>query len=634
MALLQQSRTAENVVAGFKRPKQNFDFGKYVDNGSPATINLPKLIKTRMVIEASSGGGKSYLMRKLMELFFGYVQQIVIDPEGEFASLREQFGFVLATADRNNETGELLGDIEADSKTADVLAHTILRTRASIIVDISELSIDDRRLYVKNFVQALVESPRELWHPVIIWLDEGHEFAPETGKGKSESLPAIKDLASKGRKRGQTLVVATQRLSKLSKDVVAECKNYMIGETNLLDDQERAGEILGFTSGKEGKALKQELRTLNYVFWASGSVFNTALRQVKAGQVITHPPEIESGSQYVPPPTPEEVKPLLEAFKEIPIVKKRNLDERTELLAKVRDLQSTNQSLMMKNRHLESQTQNTVLSTEKMKVIQDEWFTRGQRAIIEKFNQSFKQTQQSLAKSRDVIQELSKYAGSVKQKADQFLETVVPDMPAMIPLPEIKTAPLGIRSMLPPTPIGGKPRPTIAAIFEGQQQLDEQSSVLGKCERAGLKFLALREGKEFTKQQVGAMTQYSPTSGGFSNSLSRLKTAGLIKYSNALVCLISERLPDVIQILGDEYNAPEQNALEGWLGKLGLAAKTIYKVLLDNPHTEFTKEELAEQTKYSATSGGFSNAISNICTLGLAERIDGKIRFNQELLGV
>ena len=241
MALLQQSRTAENVVAGFKRPKQNFDFGKYVDNGSPATINLPKLIKTRMVIEASSGGGKSYLMRKLMELFFGYVQQIVIDPEGEFASLREQFGFVLATADRNNETGELLGDIEADSKTADVLAHTILRTRASIIVDISELSIDDRRLYVKNFVQALVESPRELWHPVIIWLDEGHEFAPETGKGKSESLPAIKDLASKGRKRGQTLVVATQRLSKLSKDVVAECKNYMIGETNLLDDKSEPG---------------------------------------------------------------------------------------------------------------------------------------------------------------------------------------------------------------------------------------------------------------------------------------------------------------------------------------------------------------------------------------------------------
>ena len=100
------------------------------------------------------------------------------------------------------------------------------------------------------------------------------------------------------------------------------------------------------------------------------------------------------------------------------------------------------------------------------------------------------------------------------------------------------------------------------------------------------------------------------------------------------MCLISERLPDVIQILGDEYNAPEQNALEGWLGRLGLAAKTIYKVLLDNPHTEFTKEELAEQTKYSATSGGFSNAISNICTLGLAERIDGKIRFNQELLGV
>src|SRR5579864_2261785 len=110
---------------GIKRSKENFEFGTFyeikekgtqeklvaIDTKIPAKINLAKLIKTRMIIAANSGGGKSYLMRKLMELFFGQVQQIVIDPEGEFSSLREKFGFILATAERD-EDGELLGDIE------------------------------------------------------------------------------------------------------------------------------------------------------------------------------------------------------------------------------------------------------------------------------------------------------------------------------------------------------------------------------------------------------------------------------------------------------------------------------------------------------------------------------------------
>ena len=55
-----------------QRSKQYFDFGTWVEQtetdskgkqhykeGGKATIDLPKLIKTRMIIEASSGGGKS-----------------------------------------------------------------------------------------------------------------------------------------------------------------------------------------------------------------------------------------------------------------------------------------------------------------------------------------------------------------------------------------------------------------------------------------------------------------------------------------------------------------------------------------------------------------------------------------------
>lgn len=48
----------------------------------------------------------------------------------------------------------------------------------------------------------------------------------------AESAGAVIDLATRGRKRGQCAVIATQRLSKLHKDAAAEMKNKLIGGTS------------------------------------------------------------------------------------------------------------------------------------------------------------------------------------------------------------------------------------------------------------------------------------------------------------------------------------------------------------------------------------------------------------------
>lgn len=586
--------------------KEDFEFGTYED-GRKATINLPKLIKTRLMIEASSGGGKSWLMRKLIELFFGYVQQIIIDPEGEFSSLREKFPFVLASAERD-DSGMIIGEVEADPSTADVLAHTILKTRASIIIDISELSIDEKKRYVNNFVQALVQSPKELWHPCLIWIDESHDFAPQSSHGESESLGAIKDLASKGRKRGQALILATQRLSKLSKDAAAELKNYLIGNTNLDLDQERASDILGFSS----KTQRQELRTLEPgVFWVSGSAFNSGLAKLKVGKVLTHHPEAaESGSQYVPPPTPEQVKPLLSTLHQIPVVKKRNLEEKRELLAKIRDQQNQIQSLSAKLRIAES-AKNQIINPEQAKLIEERAYARGQKAMEQQVSSRFKQVQALQQKYQRALLGIGKI---VSDNAGLRL----PEINVSIPVP----VPNSIRTV---------PKPAVRT--EPAQSISAEAE-FGRCERAVLKFLAMRPDREFTKQQIGAMTNYSPTSGGFNNSISKLNVAGLVKCFNGTVSLSQERIDEVVSILGDEYCEPSKDALEAWLQKLDLAPRKIYELLLRNPDQVFTKQEIADQTRYSATSGGFNNAISELNTLGLIEKTAEGIRLNQELRGI
>ncbi len=209
----------------------------------PLFLDVDKLLETRMLIQASSGAGKSYLIRKILEETYDHVTQIVIDPEGEFGTLTEKFGYDFARP----QAGTLAGS---------ELAVSALRSGRSLIVDLYELERDDRALFVQRLIEGLMSCPKEVWRPCLIVVDEAHMFAPDKVTKLASAKPLI-DLASRGRKREFSCVFATQRLSKLHKDIAAECLNKMIGRTSLERDLRRAGDELGM----RGNRINQ-LRTL------------------------------------------------------------------------------------------------------------------------------------------------------------------------------------------------------------------------------------------------------------------------------------------------------------------------------------------------------------------------------------
>lgn len=55
------------------------------ETGGAIGISLGALIDGRLLIQGLSGAGKSWTLRRLIEQTHGRTQQIVIDPEGEFA---------------------------------------------------------------------------------------------------------------------------------------------------------------------------------------------------------------------------------------------------------------------------------------------------------------------------------------------------------------------------------------------------------------------------------------------------------------------------------------------------------------------------------------------------------------------
>lgn len=204
--------------------------GTFSDPPGQARIDLPRLLETKLLLQAGSGFGKSWALRRILEQTAGEVQQLVVDPEGEFSTLRERHGYVLAAV-----TG---GDVVAHPRTAGLLARRLVEMKVSAVLDISELKKPERRRFVRLFLEELMGLPRAMWTPLLVAIDEAHEFAPE--KDESESLGAVVDLATRGRKRGFSMLAATQRIGKFSKDAAAELHNKLVGFTSLDIDVKRA----------------------------------------------------------------------------------------------------------------------------------------------------------------------------------------------------------------------------------------------------------------------------------------------------------------------------------------------------------------------------------------------------------
>lgn len=289
-------------------------------------MDLPKLIAGKLLVQANSGGGKSWLIRRLVEQAYGKVQIIILDPEGEFSTLREKFDFVLAGKG---------GDTPADPKSAALLARRLLELEVPAIVDLYELHPQERKRFVRLFLESMVNAPKELYHDVLVVLDEAHMFAPE--KGESEALGSVIDMASRGRKRRYSLVLATQRISKLHKDAAAECNNKLIGRTSLDIDRKRAADELGITSKEEVLALRM---LQPGEFFAFGPAISDEVIKVKVGEVQTST-AIGGSSFKVAPPTPK-IKAILAKLADLPGEAKKEEDSIAELKAQVISLKNAN----------------------------------------------------------------------------------------------------------------------------------------------------------------------------------------------------------------------------------------------------------------------------------------------------
>ncbi|GAA0466507.1 ATP-binding protein [Parasphingorhabdus litoris] len=208
------------------------------DTGQSVHINIEELLATRLLVQGNSGSGKSHLLRRLLEESAHLVQQVIIDPEGDFATLADAYNHVVIDAGDYNER-------EIETMGARIREH-----RASIILNLEVLELEAQMTCAATFLNAMFDAPRDHWYPALVVVDEAQMFAPAVSGDvpdavRRASLGAMTNLMCRGRKRGLAGAIATQRLAKLAKNVAAEASNFLMGRTFLDIDMARAADLLG-----------------------------------------------------------------------------------------------------------------------------------------------------------------------------------------------------------------------------------------------------------------------------------------------------------------------------------------------------------------------------------------------------
>lgn len=255
-------------------------------------LDLDRLLAGRLLIQGSSGAGKSRTLRRIIEEAFDYVTTIIVDPEGEFENLAKHIGATTLRA------------VELSSEGLTAAAARCRQHRIALHLDLTDLDPDQRIIKAAAFFAGLIGVPREHWgNTVLVCIDEAHLLAPHLAGSARDAetrrlgVATLTDLCARGRKRGIAPVIATQRLAKLASSVVSELQNFLVG-LNIFDrDIARASDLLGFSS-RDSDGLR---RLAPGEFYALGPALAAAPVLAKIDPTITEhlgaTPELRGASE-------------------------------------------------------------------------------------------------------------------------------------------------------------------------------------------------------------------------------------------------------------------------------------------------------------------------------------------------
>ena len=211
------------------------------DRDPGASVELPvvDILTGRGFITGKSGSGKSntasVVIEKLLDKSFPV---LIVDTDGEYYGLKEQFELLHAGADEEC-------DIVVSPEHADKIAGLALEENVPIILDVSGyLDDDEAQRLLTEVAKSLFAKEKKLKKPFLMLVEECHEYLPEGG-GMTEAGRMLIKIGKRGRKHGLGIVGISQRPADVKKDFITQCDWLVWHRLTWDNDTKVVGRILG-----------------------------------------------------------------------------------------------------------------------------------------------------------------------------------------------------------------------------------------------------------------------------------------------------------------------------------------------------------------------------------------------------
>lgn len=209
-------------------------------------LSLPlDFVTERTAFLARTGAGKSGAMRVLAEEMLDASQFIIfLDPKGDAWGVRSDYSVLIMGGDH--------ADIPLQATAGKFVADFLVRERISTVLDVSHFSEADMVRFVGDFAEQLYRTNKEVVH---LFLDEADEFAPQSGYNVAQAkcLGAIQRVQRRGRGRGIGVTLATQRSAVINKSVLTQAGTLIAMQTTAPHDLKAVDAWLEYAATKEAR---------------------------------------------------------------------------------------------------------------------------------------------------------------------------------------------------------------------------------------------------------------------------------------------------------------------------------------------------------------------------------------------
>jgi hypothetical protein len=572
-----------------------------IELGPGVSISLEGLLGDKLLLVGNSNSGKSRLIRRICEQVGTRLPIFVFDLEGEFATLREKLPIVLAGDD---------GEVDVSVETAAKLARRLVELGVSAVLNLQGMTKKDKRGFVREFLQSMIDLPRKLWGPRLVFLDEIHEYCPQTG-AEADARETVNRFMALVRKRGSGVIGATQRMAKLDKDSAAEFNNVCIGRCTLDVDLKRAGERIYFT-----KERWSEIRSLKPgQFYAVGPSFqHEDVKLFRGGEISTHHPSPGERRKLVPPPPS---KAILKFADELKDLKKEVADEKSEI-----------ETLRAENKRLRSSRPITPsngvakIDERALAAARTTGYAEGMSVLGGVIVESFDQFERDLASIEAGLKSLGVDAASMRaslrdgRKATTKGARVAPSKPLA---PKSRTA-------WASAPSERNTDGSVGNVEAFERDIDENRRIRqkgtanpavgsGGMQRILMVLAQHPDGLE--PNAIGLLARMSAKGGTFSTYMGRLRTHGWVEKDGSRFVATAVG----VEALGGVEPLPTGDELrEYWLDWSGDGGqRRLLAAVLDAGDDGITKDDAAAEAQLAGNAGTFSTYLGRLRTANLVE---------------